>query len=92
MGFQSFPSEKFKCLKCETEPNYYDILQSWTCPECQTPIHIYAEDEFENRHVLNRIPAKELSAGDLVVLPGSGLKFIYQAENAEWSKGHTLCR
>jgi hypothetical protein len=42
-------------------------------------VSIYAQTATGKKHVLNRVTPAELRPGDLVVLPGSNLEYVYPA-------------
>jgi hypothetical protein len=57
------------CRTGHTQPDHLTDLDSrtWTCRTCQRSVHIEMADKGDNHFIVERVPAREIRAGDLIV-------------------------
>lgn len=64
------PSERYECVSCDKEFVNEDVQDTWSCPNCNEPVYIYAKDEeSETKIVLIRVTASEIKTDNIIHLP-----------------------
>jgi hypothetical protein len=78
-----YQHEHYSCPSCHIPLVRDDISDDWQCKTCQSAVWIYARAATGKKQVLKRVRPAQLRSGDLVVLPGSNLEFVYPVISCE---------